>query len=105
MQQKIGIIISMFPEVHETFILRELLELETKGIIFVYSLQYPRDEVIQDGAQRLKDSQFQSAPASPRRNSSPGSSAEPGLTVARLAVVDEEAGAGGWSFRLRYIVA
>ncbi len=36
---RLGIIISMFPELHETFILRELVALERSGLQFdVYSL-------------------------------------------------------------------
>jgi len=41
---RLGIVISMFPELHETFILRELAALERKGVNFqIYSLQLPRD--------------------------------------------------------------
>ncbi|MEM6988021.1 MAG: glycosyltransferase family 4 protein [Pseudomonadota bacterium] len=51
---KLGIFISMFPELHETFILRELVALERRGIDFtIYSLQYPRDEITLDDAIRL----------------------------------------------------
>lgn len=48
---RLGIIISMFPELHETFILRELVALERHGVDFhIYSLQYPRDPITLDEA-------------------------------------------------------
>ena len=51
---RLGIIISMFPELHETFILRELVALEQRGLDFdIYSLQYPRDPITIDDAIRL----------------------------------------------------
>lgn len=51
---RLGIIISMFPELHETFILRELVALERRGLDFdIYSLQYPRDPITIDDAIRL----------------------------------------------------
>ncbi len=51
---RLGIIISMFPELHETFILRELVALEQRGIDFdIFSLQYPRDPITLDDAIRL----------------------------------------------------
>lgn len=51
---RLGIIISMFPELHETFILRELVALERRGVRFeVFSLQYPRDPITLDDAIRL----------------------------------------------------
>ncbi|MEE9335521.1 MAG: glycosyltransferase family 4 protein [Granulosicoccaceae bacterium] len=51
---RIGIIISMFPELHETFILRELVALEKHGLQFdIYSLQHPRDPITIDDAIRL----------------------------------------------------
>lgn len=44
----------MFPELHETFILRELVALERRGVRFdIYSLQYPRDPITLDDAIRL----------------------------------------------------
>lgn len=44
----------MFPELHETFILRELVALERRGVAFdIYSLQYPRDPITLDDAIRL----------------------------------------------------
>jgi len=44
----------MFPELHETFILRELVALERRGLVFdIYSLQYPRDPITLDDAIRL----------------------------------------------------
>lgn len=53
-QSKLGIFISMFPEMHETFILRELVALERRGVGFtVYSLQHPRDPITLEDAQRL----------------------------------------------------
>lgn len=51
---KLGIIISMFPELHETFIVRELAAMERKGIDFkIVSLQRPRDPVTIEDAKRL----------------------------------------------------
>lgn len=51
---RLGIIISMFPELHETFILRELVALERRGVDFdIYSLQYPRDPITLEDAIRL----------------------------------------------------
>ena len=51
---RLGIIISMFPELHETFILRELVALERRGVDFdIYSLQHPRDPITLDDAIRL----------------------------------------------------
>ncbi len=53
---KMGIIISMFPELHETFILRELVALERRGLEFeIFSLQYPRDPITIDDAIRLSE--------------------------------------------------
>ncbi len=53
---RLGIVISMFPELHETFILRELAALEKKGIDFVvYSLQLPRDPITLPDAKRLSE--------------------------------------------------
>ena len=53
---RIGIIISMFPELHETFILRELVALERKGLAFtIYSLQHPRDPITMEDAIRLSE--------------------------------------------------
>ncbi len=53
-QANIGVFISMFPELHETFILRELVALERRGVPFtVYSLQHPRDEITLEDAKRL----------------------------------------------------
>lgn len=44
----------MFPELHETFILRELAALERRGVRFdIFSLQYPRDPITLDDAIRL----------------------------------------------------
>ena len=57
---KLGIIISMFPELHETFILRELAALERKGVDFViYSLQLPRDPITLEDAIRLSEQRTQ----------------------------------------------
>ena len=51
---RLGIVISMFPELHETFILRELVALERHGVDFeVFSLQYPRDPITLEDARRL----------------------------------------------------
>lgn len=55
-QPRFGIIISMFPELHETFILRELVALEKRGLQFdIYSLQFPRDPITIDDAIRLSE--------------------------------------------------
>ena len=44
----------MFPELHETFILRELVALERRGVRFdIFSLQLPRDPITLDDAIRL----------------------------------------------------
>jgi colanic acid/amylovoran biosynthesis glycosyltransferase len=60
---KLGIFISMFPELHETFILRELAALERKGIDFkIVSLQRPRDPVTIDDAKRLMQQRTHYAP-------------------------------------------
>jgi len=51
---KIGVMLSMFPEPHETFILRELAELERQGVeIEICSLQRPRDPITHADARRL----------------------------------------------------
>lgn len=60
---KLGIIISMFPELHETFIVRELAALERKGIDFrIVSLQRPRDPVTIEDAKRLMEQRTHYAP-------------------------------------------
>ncbi len=52
---KLGVLLSMFPEPHETFILRELVELEQQGIDFeIFSLQKPRDPVTHPDAVRMQ---------------------------------------------------
>nr|PIE37394.1 MAG: hypothetical protein CSA54_01435 [Gammaproteobacteria bacterium] len=44
----------MFPELHETFILRELVALERRGLRFdIFSLQHPRDPITLEDAKRL----------------------------------------------------
>jgi len=51
---RVAIIVSMFPELHETFILRELVALEKAGVTFdIYSLQLPRDPITLVDAKRL----------------------------------------------------
>lgn len=63
MKRKIGIIISMFPEIHETFIVRELDALDRNKIDFeIYSLQSPRDPVTIDAARRLMNEKTQYSP-------------------------------------------
>ena len=63
MKQKIGIIISMFPELHETFIVRELDALDRHQLDFeIYSLQYPRDPVTIDAAKRLMNKKTHYSP-------------------------------------------
>jgi len=53
---RIGIVISMFPELHETFILRELIALERHGVDFeVFSLQFPRDPITIEEAIALSE--------------------------------------------------
>lgn len=60
---RLGIIISMFPELHETFILRELAALERRGVDFeIFSLQYPRDPITLDDAIRLSSERTTYAP-------------------------------------------
>lgn len=55
-QPRFGIIISMFPELHETFILRELVALQKRGVEFdIFSLQFPRDPITIDDAIRLSE--------------------------------------------------
>lgn len=62
-EPRLGIIISMFPELHETFILRELVALERRGIAFdIYSLQFPRDPITIDDAIRLSSERTQYCP-------------------------------------------
>ncbi len=60
---RLGIVISMFPELHETFILRELVALERRGVDFdIYSLQFPRDPITIDDAIRLTRERSHYAP-------------------------------------------
>ncbi|MEM9601987.1 MAG: glycosyltransferase family 4 protein [Pseudomonadota bacterium] len=60
---KLGIFISMFPELHETFILRELVALERRGVDFtVYSLQFPRDAITLEDAKRLSNERTRYGP-------------------------------------------
>jgi len=60
---RLGIVISMFPELHETFILRELVALERRGMDFdIFSLQYPRDPITIEEARRLSDTRTTYSP-------------------------------------------
>ena len=60
---RLGIVISMFPELHETFILRELVALERRGVDFdVFSLQYPRDPITIEEAIRLSETRTTYSP-------------------------------------------
>ncbi len=53
----------MFPELHETFILRELVALERRGVVFtIFSLQYPRDPITLDDAIRLSTERTRYSP-------------------------------------------
>jgi len=53
---KVTYLLSQFPETHETFILREILEMERQGVsVEIVSLKKCHDEVIQTDALRLKD--------------------------------------------------
>ncbi len=53
---RLGIVISMFPELHETFILRELIALEKHGVDFeIFSLQFPRDPITIEEAKRYSE--------------------------------------------------
>ncbi len=53
---RVAFILSQFPEVHETFILRELLALDSAGLDFVIlSLKPCRDSLVQSGARGLLD--------------------------------------------------
>jgi len=52
--EKIAFLISQFPETHETFILREFLELKQQGIQFsIYSLKNCNDKIIHPSAKQL----------------------------------------------------
>lgn len=63
MSARLGIVISMFPELHETFILRELAALERRGVDFdIFSLQHPRDPITLDDAIRLAQQRTHYAP-------------------------------------------
>jgi len=60
---RLGIVISMFPELHETFILRELVALERRGVDFdIFSLQYPRDPITIEEAIRLSETRTTYSP-------------------------------------------
>ncbi|NOY78568.1 MAG: glycosyltransferase family 4 protein [Calditrichaeota bacterium] len=53
---KVTYVLSQFPETHETFILREILEMERQGVsVEIISLKKCRDKVIQTAALRLKE--------------------------------------------------
>jgi len=50
----IAYILSQFPETHETFILRELIELERRGAgVTIFSLKRPADEIVHSEAKPL----------------------------------------------------
>ena len=50
----LGIIVSQFPELHETFIVRELSALTEAGLpVRIYSLKRCRDRIVHPDAQRL----------------------------------------------------
>ncbi len=56
---RVAFVLSQFPEVHETFILRELVALDDAGLDFViFSLKPCRDSVIQKEAKRFKGRTF-----------------------------------------------
>lgn len=50
----LGVLVSQFPELHETFVIRELASLRDGGIpLRIYSLKRCRDEIIHDEAKSL----------------------------------------------------
>lgn len=54
--KRVSYILSQFPETHETFILREILEMERQGVsVEIFSLKKCHDELIQTDSLRLKD--------------------------------------------------
>src|SRR5262245_25937878 len=54
MRGTLGVILSQFPEMHETFILRELRALEGAGVpLRIYSLKRCRDRIVHPEARRL----------------------------------------------------
>lgn len=56
---RVAFIMSQFPEMHETFILRELVALDDAGLDFViFSLKPCRDAVVQSGAKRFAERTF-----------------------------------------------
>lgn len=53
---EVAYILSMFPSLSETFILREIIELERRGIVVtIHSLRRCTDTLVHPGAQRLLD--------------------------------------------------
>ena len=51
----LGVIVSQFPEVHETFIVRELTALRDAGVpCRIYSLKRCRDRIVHPEAQALR---------------------------------------------------
>ena len=50
----LGVIVSQFPELHETFIVRELTALREAGLsLRIYSLKRCRDRIVQPDAHAL----------------------------------------------------
>jgi len=55
----VAFIMSQFPEMHETFILRELVALDDAGLdLVIFSLKPCRDAVVQSGAKRFAERTF-----------------------------------------------
>lgn len=61
MKTKIAYILSQFPEIHETFILREILELKRNKInLAIFSLKKCKDKIIHPQAKALMDETYYS---------------------------------------------
>lgn len=53
---RVAFVLSQFPEMHETFILREFLEFDRRGIAFdIYSLKSCRDPIVHPEVEQLMD--------------------------------------------------
>ncbi len=56
---RVSYILSQFPETHETFIVREIAEMERQGVqVEIFSLKKCRDKVIQQEARPLKEKTY-----------------------------------------------
>ena len=55
-RHRVAFLLSQFPETHETFILREFVELKRKGLEFtIYSLKPCRDRIVHPEARQLME--------------------------------------------------